>query len=107
MRINAITQAFQNKVRKVESTRKNESNIKFKALGTDKPTISDDAKQMSKSQAPTETIAAQVRNQPDIRMDRVEEVKKRVEQGYYNTPEFIDKLSEKLIQDFGFSEPKM
>ena len=35
----------------------------------------------------------------DVREDKIEEVKKKIESGYYNTPEFIEKLADKLIDD--------
>ena len=38
---------------------------------------------------------------PDIRPDRIAQVKKRIAEGYYNTPGFIDELAGKLAQEFG------
>jgi flagellar biosynthesis anti-sigma factor FlgM len=42
--------------------------------------------------------AETVRN---IRADKVEEARAKIESGYFNTPEFTDKLADKLLKDFG------
>ena len=56
---------------------------------------------MSASRAQFETIAASVAAQPDIRTDKVAEVKEKIERGFYNSDEFIDKLADKLLTEFG------
>jgi anti-sigma28 factor (negative regulator of flagellin synthesis) len=42
--------------------------------------------------------------EPEIRKEKVEEVRNKINQGYYNSPEFVDKLAEKLLTFFGISE---
>jgi flagellar biosynthesis anti-sigma factor FlgM len=48
-----------------------------------------------------ETVRSVVDALPDIRADKVEEARAKVESGYFNTPEFTDKLADKLLKDFG------
>lgn len=48
-----------------------------------------------------ETVKQVVSAMPDIRADKVEEARAKVESGYFNTPEFTDKLADKLLKDFG------
>jgi anti-sigma28 factor (negative regulator of flagellin synthesis) len=38
---------------------------------------------------------------PEIRADKVEAAKAKVESGYYNSAEFHDTLADKLLKDFG------
>jgi anti-sigma28 factor (negative regulator of flagellin synthesis) len=39
--------------------------------------------------------------QPEIRSEKIDEVKRKIESGYYDSEEFIDKLADKLLKDFG------
>ncbi len=49
----------------------------------------------------TAKISAKVRidNSPDIREDRVQEVKEKIANGFYNSDEFIDNLAQKLMDE--------
>ncbi len=38
---------------------------------------------------------------PEMRADRIAQVKKRIAEGYYNTPAFAEALADKLAQEFG------
>lgn len=100
MRISAVTQSYQAEVRKVENVRKNEKTQKAKS-SVDSSEISSSAQKLDKSKAQVEILAAQIQHQPDVRMEKVEEVREKIRNGYYNSSEFIDKLADKLIQDFG------
>jgi flagellar biosynthesis anti-sigma factor FlgM len=102
MRINAITQPITAELRKIESTRKTErENRVGKASTPDKSAISEDAKKLSETQAQFETIASSLAVQPEIRSDRIDDVKRKIESGYYNSDEFVDKLADKLLKQFG------
>lgn len=103
MRISAVTQSYQSEVRKVEGARKTDKTDKNRAVRVDNPEISSKAHRLSETRAQVETIAAQVEIQPDVRMDKVSEVREKLEQGFYNSPEFLDKLTDKLMLDFGIS----
>ena len=39
-------------------------------------------------------------HEPEIRMDKVQEVREKIKSGYYNSSDFADKLAEKMIKDF-------
>lgn len=101
MRITAVTQSFQSELRKLDTARKAENSQKFKGLQVDSSEISAGARRLSESKAQVETISTQVASQPEIRFDKVEEVQEKIKSGYYNSPEFIDKLADKLTQEFG------
>jgi flagellar biosynthesis anti-sigma factor FlgM len=102
MRINAITQPLTTELRKVESAKKVDRDSKSsKSFGIDRSEFSANATRLSETNAQFETIAASVSAQPDIRPERVAEVKQKIENGYYNSSEFIDKLADKLLTEFG------
>lgn len=99
MRINAITQPLQAELRKVENSKKAEKAGKPQV--TDRSEFSSGAQRLSETKAQFEAIAANLSAQPDIRSEKIAEVKAKMERGYYNSEEFIDKLAEKLLDEFG------
>ena len=107
MRINAITQPLSAELRKIESARKIDKEAKTaKAPAADRSEFSASAQRLSETKAQFETIAASVAAQPDIRPERVAEVKEKIEKGYYNSEEFIDKLADRLLAEFGIKPPE-
>jgi flagellar biosynthesis anti-sigma factor FlgM len=107
MRINAITQPMSAELRKIDSAKKTEKDGKSgKAPATaDRSEFSANAQRLSETKSQFETIAASVAAQGDVRPEKVAEVKQKIEQGYYNSDEFIDKLADKLLQEFGMKPP--
>jgi flagellar biosynthesis anti-sigma factor FlgM len=102
MRINAITQPLSAELRKIESARKTEKDSRSAKVTTaDRSEFSANAQRLSETKAQFETIAASVAAQPDVRPEKVAEVRNKIEQGYYNSDEFIDKLADKLLAEFG------
>jgi flagellar biosynthesis anti-sigma factor FlgM len=108
MRINAITQPLSAELRKIESAKKTEKEGKnAKAPSSaDRSEFSANAQRLSETKAQFETIAASVAAQGDVRSEKVAEVKQKIEQGYYNSDEFIDKLADKLLKEFGMQPPQ-
>ena len=107
MRINAITQPLSAELRKVEGAKKAEKESRSaKTISADRSEFSANATRLSETKAQFETIAASVAAQPDIRPERVAEVKQKIEHGFYNSSEFIDKLADKLLIEFGMKPPE-
>lgn len=105
MRLNAITQPYSSELRKVESAKKAEKENKSAKVSTaDRSEFSSGAKQLSETKGQFGTIAASLSVQPDIRADRITEVRQKIENGYYNSEEFLDKLTDKMLKQFGISE---
>ena len=46
-------------------------------------------------------VSAIIEASPDVRTERIAQVKKRIADGFYNTAEFTDQLADKLAQEFG------
>ena len=108
MRITTITESLNAELRKIEGARKIEKAAKgAKApLPADRSEFSSNAQRLSETKAHFETISASVAAQPDVRPEKVAEVKHKIEQGYYNSEEFIDKLADKLLAEFGMKPPE-
>ncbi len=60
-----------------------------------------DIKNASLGSDETVKVSAKVRidNTPDIREDKIQEVKAKIANGYYNSDEFIDNLAQKLMNE--------
>ena len=75
-----------------------------KSDGSDKASRSSDSVSISsaaRSASETDKVKTRVQALPDVREDRVAEVKARVQSGFYNTPQFHDQLADKLLKEFG------
>ncbi len=104
MRILPISQTIASEINKVEQSRKLEKTEKSgKVQKSDRSEFSSNAQRLSDTKASVEILAAHVEVQPEIREDKVAEVRRKIQDGFYNSPDFTDKLAEKLMNDFGFS----
>ncbi len=103
MRLTPISEKITAEIRKVENARKVDTTQKTKGLRTDKSEFSSNAQRLSDTKANADIVQAQVVGEPEIREDRVAEVKQKIESGYYDSPEFLDKLADKIIKDFGLT----
>ena len=106
MRINAVTQSIQTELRKVDSAKKAEkapTGAKMRQI--DRSEISAGAQQLSSTKASIDAISASLATQEDIRPEKIQEVQEKIKNGYYNSPEFIDRLATKLLSEFGIKAP--
>jgi flagellar biosynthesis anti-sigma factor FlgM len=104
MRINAVTQPIASELKKIESARKNDRDSKVsgnKPLSADHSEISSDAQKLSETKVQSEALVSTIAAQPEIRLDKIDEVRHKIENGYYNSDDFIDKLADKLLKEFG------
>lgn len=108
MRISAVTQSMQSELRKVDSIKRGEKPVKSsKAMPVDKSEFSQSAQSANATKAAIEVIATSISSQSDIRTDKIQEVREKIKNGFYESPEFIDKLAEKLLAEFGIKESKL
>ena len=103
MRIHAVSQSLQSEFRKVENAKKadEKSLASAKTVPVDKSDISVGAHRLSTTKASIETISASISAQDDVRTEKISEVQEKIKKGFYNSPEFIDKLADKLLSEFG------
>lgn len=66
---------------------------------TDSITFSDEARNMSEIYKATENV----KKAPDVRMDRVEEVRKKLEDPSYIDSKVVEKVAEEVMDLFGLS----
>lgn len=102
MRINAVSQSIQTEVRKIEQAKKTDkAQNSGRAAPSDRSQISEKALRLSDTKSSIDTISASLLSQADIRTDKISEVQEKIRNGYYDSPEFIDKLADKLLSEFG------
>ena len=101
MRISAISELYNPELRKADAAKKVEAAKSKTTISPDRTEFSSNAQRLSDTSAQVSIVAAQIANQPDIRQDKIAEAKQKIQDGYYNTPEFVDKLADKMAQDFG------
>jgi flagellar biosynthesis anti-sigma factor FlgM len=107
MRIQAVSQPYSAELRKIESAKKADKDSKAsKASTADKSEFSSSAKRLSETKSQIQAIETSLAVQPEIRMDRIADVREKIENGYYNSEEFLEKLTNKMLNEFGLSEQK-
>lgn len=103
MRLEALQSTIVSDFRKHDSVSKKEDtksdNI---AKKFDKASLSSESKTAGDVAATVKVLSARIAAEPDIRLDKVEQVKEKIESGYYNTEEFAENLADRLIRDFDF-----
>lgn len=105
MRIESVTSGLTNEIRKTDAIRRNEKADKVKpSAKSDSLSFSASAQRLSDTKAAADIVSARLAVEPDVRLDRVETVKQRIKEGYYNSEEFTDKLADKLMSDFGLGK---
>lgn len=106
MRISALTHSIQTEFRKIDAAKKNDKvQNSSKAAITDLSHISADGQRLSSAKSSIDAIASSLAVQDEIRSEKISEVQEKIKNGYYNSPEFIDKLADKLLAEFGMKPP--
>ncbi len=100
MKINQISQAYGIEIQKAAGNKKEVTNSEKPARG-DTVEVSKKARELGKTSAEATATAQRAASLPESRHEKVEDVKRKIADGYYNTPEFSDKLADRLIKDFG------
>lgn len=104
MRLDPIQSKITSEINKLKSAQKStQKNTNSRVKRPDKSHFSASAKRLSETKANIEVISTHLTNEAEIRTEKIEEVKEKIAAGYYNSPEFIEKLAEKLISFFGNS----
>jgi len=107
MRISAIHELLNTEAKKVEGAKKSESTSKAKVFPTDKTEFSSKAQRLNETKTQIETISSKIAAEPDIRTEKVAEVQEKIKNGFYETDDFVDKLADKLLNDFNIKNPNV
>ncbi len=101
MRIDGLSEPLKSEIiKKAESEKKVQSAPKS-VTTNDRAAFSSESKRLSQTQSELQISKNQVQALAEVRTELVEETRAKIQQGYYNTEEFVDKLAEKLTKDFG------
>ena len=101
MKIDRISQIFGMDLQKVAGGGKAPKELE-KPTKSDSVSLSKKAKELSSSSSDVEAVARHVDALPDVRAEKVQEAKEKIASGYFNSPNFEDKLAERLTKEFGF-----
>jgi anti-sigma28 factor (negative regulator of flagellin synthesis) len=105
MRIDPLNSKIASEIHKVESAKKvDRDKAKAPVSRPDTSDFSSKAQRLSETRANADIVATQVSVEPEIREDKVAEVRKKIDSGFYNSSEFVDKLAEKLLTVFGITK---
>jgi len=100
MKIDKISQIFGMDLQKVSGSGKTPEKTD-KLAKSDSVSLSKRAQELS-SASDTEAVARHVQAMPDVRSEKVQEAKEKIASGYFNSPEFEEKLADRLMKEFGF-----
>ena len=103
MKIDRISQLFGIDLQKAagnsKSTEKSE-----KPNRADSVLLSKKGKELQ-GQADASAVLSQLKNMPDVRPEKVQDAKEKVASGYFDSPEFMDRLADRLMKEFGIKGP--
>lgn len=99
MKIERIQQVYGADLQKVSGNKPADKSEK--TAKSDSVQVSKKAKELADSEA-SSSVSAHVKALPDVRAEKVQEAKEKIASGYFNSPEFEDKLADKLMKEFGF-----
>lgn len=103
MKINHIAQAYGVDLLKAAGNTK-EAKGSEKTRKADEVSVSKEARSLQESQGSVETTAARVSSLPAVRWDKVDEVREKIQNGFYETQSFRSDLADRLIRDLGLNE---
>ncbi len=101
IRLESVSNVVSAEFRKVETSKKEAAldNKTAKTRKKDGTTLSNGAKELSETQASHNLVSTRIEVEPEIRTNRIKDVKSKIEAGYYNSSEFASSLADKLIND--------
>jgi flagellar biosynthesis anti-sigma factor FlgM len=105
MRIAPLSEPVNTELRKADAVKKAADKPAKRPFPADRTEFSSQSTRLSDAKAESEVMAAHIANQPDVRPEKIAEVKHKIENGFYDTEEFADKLADKLLEEFGIKKP--
>lgn len=99
MKIDPVYRAYAHELQKSSGVRPADKSDK--PGKSDSVTFSKKAKDLASSGA-TDSVKSRMEALPDVRPDKVQDAKEKIASGYFNSPDFEDKLADRLMKEFGF-----
>ena len=104
MRITALTELLNTETKKIDGAKKTDSASKSKTVSADSTEFSSKAQRLNDTKAQIDVINSKIASEPDIRPEKIAEVQEKIQNGYYNSDDFVDKLATKLLDEFGIKQ---
>ena len=103
MKIDRISQMFGVDLQKTGGG--NRSAEKSEKTGkSDSVSLSKKSKDLQASSGDEVTVLSHLENLPEVRTEKVTEAKEKIATGYFDSPEFMDRLASRLMKEFGFKD---
>ena len=104
MKIDRISQLFGIDLQKNAGNAKNVEKPE-KTAKSDSVSLSKKAKELQAQSSDAATVMSRLESLPDVRPEKVAEAKEKIAVGYFDSPEFMDRLADRLMKEFGFKGP--
>jgi anti-sigma28 factor (negative regulator of flagellin synthesis) len=59
---------------------------------------------LNDTKAQIDIVNSKIASEPDIRPEKIAEVQEKIQNGFYNSDDFVDKLATKLLDEFGIKQ---
>jgi anti-sigma28 factor (negative regulator of flagellin synthesis) len=59
---------------------------------------------LNDTKAQIDIVNLKIASEPDIRPEKIAEVQEKIQNGFYNSDDFVDKLATKLLDEFGIKQ---
>jgi len=99
MKVNQIAQSIQ--TQQVQKKGRAPEPAPVQTPGSDKVEISVEARKLQDTQNATAAALNAVKNTPDVREDKIAEVRQKIVEGFYNQSNIATVLADKLLKEFG------
>jgi len=97
MRLESVRSVVATEIRKIDKTDRKTADDRSKAVAKDSAKFSS---AFTSSAQETKGLAARIAIEPEIREERISDVKEKIKNGFYNSEEFADQLADKLAGQF-------
>lgn len=68
---------------------------------SDKVEISSEAKKLSQSNNISAAAAKSIKNAPEVRQDKLAEIREKIQEGFYNQKDLTTILADNILKEFG------
>jgi hypothetical protein len=100
MRISALSEILNSELKKAEGVKKTEITPQSRTVPIDQTDFSIKGKRLNDTKAQIEVITSKLASEPDIRPEKIAEAKEKIKNGFYDSEDFLEKLTNKLLNEF-------
>lgn len=89
-------------IQKLNKTEREKETERTSAKGSDEVAISDEARKAQRLQQDVQVAQVTVNRSPDVRQEKIAEVREKLERGDYLQEQIAEAIAEKIMQGMGF-----